>query len=68
MATIGKNAFSGCGKLKTVTINSKKLKKVGANAFKGINKKATINVPKAKKKAYTKLLKNKGQAKTVKIK
>ena len=68
VTNVGKNAFSGCSKLKTITFKGTKLKKVGANAFKGINKKATINVPKAKKKAYTKLLKNKGQAKTVKIK
>ena len=65
---IGKNAFNGCTMLKTITIKSTSLKKVGAGAFKGINKKATISVPKAKKKAYVKLLKNKGQAKTVKIK
>lgn len=68
VSNIGKNAFSGCSKLKTVTFKGSRLKKVGANAFKGINKKATISVPKAKKKAYTKLLKGKGQAKTVKIK
>ncbi|MBR6401992.1 MAG: leucine-rich repeat protein [Eubacterium sp.] len=68
ITNIGKNAFNGCKKLKTIEIKSKKLKKVGANALKGINKKATIKVPKAKKKAYTKLLKGKGQAKTVKIK
>ena len=68
IATIGKNAFNGCSSLKSITIKSKKLRKVGAGAFKGINKKATISVPKAKKKAYTKLLKGKGQAKTVKIK
>lgn len=30
---IGKNAFSGCGKLKTVTVKSKKLKQIGAKAF-----------------------------------
>ena len=68
VTSIGKNAFTGCGSLKTITIKGKSLKKIGANAFKGINKKATIKVPKTKKKAYTKLLKNKGQAKTVKIK
>ena len=68
ISNIGRNAFSGCSKLKTVTFKGSRLKKVGANAFKGINKKATISVPKAKKKAYTKLLKGKGQAKTVKIK
>lgn len=68
VTTIGKNAFNGCTKLKTIQIKSKKLKKVGANAFKGIYKKATISVPKTKKANYTKLLKGKGQAKTVKIK
>lgn len=68
ITNIGKNAFNGCSKLKTINIKSTKLKKVGAGAFKGINKNASIKVPKAKKKAYTKLLKNKGQAKTVKIK
>lgn len=68
VTSIGNGAFNGCASLKTVTIKSTKLTKVGANAFKGINKKATIKVPKAKKKAYTKLLKGKGQAKTVKIK
>ena len=68
VTNIGANAFNGCASLKTVTIKSTKITKVGAGAFKGINKKATIKVPKAKKKAYTKLLKNKGQAKTVKIK
>lgn len=65
---IGKNAFSGCKNLKKITIKSTVLKKVGGSAFKKINAKATIKVPKAKKKAYTKLLKKKGQAKTVKIK
>ena len=68
VTNIGKNAFSGCSKLKTITIKGTKLKKIGSNAFKGINKKAMISVPKAKKKAYTKLLKGKGQAKAVKIK
>ena len=68
VTSIGTNVFTGCGNLKTITIKGKSLKKIGANAFKGINKKATIKVPATKKKAYTKLLKNKGQAKTVKIK
>lgn len=65
---IGKNAFQSCAKLKKVTIKSKKLKSVGKNAFKGIYSKAVITVPKAQKKAYSKLLKGKGQKKTVKIK
>ena len=66
--TIGKNAFAGDKKLKTVTIKSKVLKKVNANAFKNIAKKATIKVPKAKLKAYKKLLKKAKIAKTVKVK
>ena len=65
---VGANAFKNMSSLKNITIKSTKLTKVGANAFRGINKNATIKVPKAKKKAYTKLLKGKGQAKTVKIK
>ena len=68
VSNIGKNAFNGCSSLQNITIKSTKLKTVGTGAFKGINKKATIKVPKAKKKAYTKLLSGKGQAKSVKVK
>lgn len=67
VTSIGKKAFAGCKKLKKITIKSKKLASVGTKAFKGISKKAVIKVPKAKQKAYVKLLKNKGQAKSVKI-
>ena len=31
--SIGKNAFSGCGKLKKVTVKSRNLKQIGAKAF-----------------------------------
>ena len=65
--SIGAKAFSGCKKLKTIRIKSKSLKSVGSGALKGISKKAVIKVPGAKLKKYKKLLKNKGQAKTVKI-
>lgn len=67
---IGKAAFKGCKNLKSIIIKTKKLtaKKVGANAFKGINKKATFKVPKKKVKAYKKIVKAKGAAKTVKVK
>lgn len=60
-------AFGGCKALKKITIKSGKLKKAGRNAFKGIHAKAVIKVPKAKLKAYKKLLKNKGQGKKVRI-
>lgn len=66
--TIGAKAFNNCKNLKKITIKSTELKKVGAKAFKGINAKATIKVPKKQLKTYQKLLKGKGQAKTVKIK
>ena len=64
---IGKNAFKDCKNLKTIQVKSTVLKSVGANALKNINAKAKIKVPAAKKKVYTKLFKNKGQKKTVKI-
>ena len=65
--TIGEKAFYGCKSLKKLTIKSKVLKKVGKNVFKGIHVKARIKVPKAKLKAYKKLLKKKGQGRNVKI-
>ncbi len=62
ISNIGKNAFKGCSKLKTITIKSSKLtnKNVGAKAFAGIHAKATVKVPKAKLANYKKLLKKKG--------
>lgn len=68
ITSIGKKAFAGCKKLKKITIKGKNLKKAGKNAFQGIHKKCVIKVPASKYKAYKKLLKGKGQAKTVKIK
>lgn len=68
VSRIGKNAFSGDGKLKSIQIKSKKLTYVGKRALKNISAKAVIKVPKSKKKAYTSLLKGKGQKKSVKIK
>lgn len=64
---IGKSSFASCSKLKKITIKSTKLKKVGKGTWKGIAKKAVIKVPKKQLKKYKKLLKNKGQNKTVKI-
>ena len=59
---IGKKAFFGAKKLKNIVIKTKKLamKNVGSKAFKGINAKAKIKVPKAKRKAYGKMLRKKG--------
>ena len=67
---IGKQAFSGCKKLSTITIKNTKMtaKTISANAFKGVGTKTVIKVPKSKKSAYTKLFRNKGLAKKVKIK
>jgi hypothetical protein len=70
VSSIGKNAFYGCKKLKTITIKTKKLTsaKVGSNAFKGIYSKATVKVPKKKLNVYKKFLKKKGIGKNVKVK
>ena len=67
---IGKQAFYGCKKLKTITIETVKLtgKNVGSKAFKGIDSKATIKVPKKKLTSYKKLLKAAGVDEKVKIK
>lgn len=67
LQSIGKSAFSGCLKLKTISLSTAKLKLVGKKAFFGINKTAKIKVPSASLKKYEKLLKNKGQRKTVKL-
>ena len=68
VSIIGSKAFYQCKNLKTIRIKSTILKKVGAKAFSGTHKKLVIQVPKKQKKAYTKLLKLKGQSKQTKIK
>ncbi|WP_205839678.1 leucine-rich repeat protein [Porcincola intestinalis] len=67
---IGAKTFWKCGRLKKLTIKTKKLTKktIGASAFKGINKKATIKCPKGKKNAYKKIFLKKGMKKTMKFK
>ena len=65
---IGKQAFYGCKNLKKIVIKVTKLKSIGKQAFKGIYKKATIYVPRKNYTKYKKMLKNKGQKKTVSIK
>lgn len=65
---IGKNAFSGCKKLKTVTVSGKELKEIGVKAFSGCKALKTIKLKKAAK--ITKIGKNafKGIHKNAKIK
>jgi hypothetical protein len=67
VTVIGKNVFAGDSKLKTITIQSEKLKKVGTGTLKGIHKKAKIKVPSAQLNKYKRLLKGKGQGSKVKI-
>ena len=45
--SIGKSAFEGCSKLKTVTIKGTKLKTIGDNAFKGCKVLSKITIPKS---------------------
>lgn len=72
--TIGKQAFYNVKSAVKITVLTKKLtaKTVKAGAFKGAGaskgKKLTVTVPKAKKKAYKKLLVKKGLSKKAKIK
>lgn len=68
--TIGKSAFQNCGKLKNITIKTKKLtgSSVKSNAFKGIYKKAIFKCPKGKAKTYEKILRKRGAPKTAKFK
>ena len=62
---IGKRAFYGAKKLRTVSVKTAKLKSVGRQAFGKIYTRAKITVPKSKKAAYKKLLKNKVPKKAV---
>ena len=57
---IGKNAFRGCKKLKTIKIRSKVLKSVGSGAFAKLKKTVVVRVPKAKLKTYHSKLRKAG--------
>ena len=59
---IGNRVFSGCKKLKKVTIKTTKLTEstVGSNAFSEISSGVVVKVPESKVKAYRKLFKKKG--------
>ncbi|MBE5871866.1 MAG: hypothetical protein E7294_11485 [Lachnospiraceae bacterium] len=66
---IGKYAFKGYKKLRTIIVKTTKLtqKTVAGKAFSGVGKKVKIKVPGKKKKAYIKLFRKKGLSKKVKI-
>lgn len=70
ISKIGADAFSGCRKLKKITVKTTKLKtkSVGKNAFKGIYAKASFKVPKSKLSAYRKIFKKTGAGKKAKFK
>ena len=63
---IGKQAFSGCKTLKSITIKTTKLQssKVWKKAFAKTPGNVKVKVPKGKVKAYDKMLKKKGIAKS----
>lgn len=65
---IGSYAFYKCSMLKNISLQGTNLKTVGKNALKGISGNAVIKVAKVKYNVYKKILKGKGQSKTVKIK
>ena len=69
VTSIGANAFSGCKKLKNITLKTTKLKSFGKNCVKNIYKKATIKCPKSSKKNYkAKLTKKTGFTGQMKLK
>lgn len=67
--TIGKKAFYNCKSLKSIKIKSKLLtsSSVGKKAFSKVKATVKIKVPKAKKKAYKKMLYKKGVSKKATI-
>ncbi len=65
VATIGKEAFRNCKKLKDIRILTGKLKEntIGKNAFKGTPAKAVVRCPGNRLKLYKKILVKKGISK-----
>ncbi len=59
--------FKGCKNLRSVTIRSKKLKKVYKYAFMKLNKKVVFYVPKSKVKKYRKMFLASGSDKKIKV-
>ena len=67
--TIGKKAFYGCKKLKSIRFAGKNVKKIGTGAFLKIYPRAVVKVPKSVKKKYKKMLTKKTiNTRTAKIK
>ena len=66
ITAIGKNAFKGCKKLKSITLKTTSLKKVGKYAFKGISSQPVFTCPKKKLTKYRKLIRNSKTGKNVK--
>ena len=66
---IGKNAFRGCGKLREITVHSKKLNadNVGASIFGSLSEKAVFHCPETLLKDYQKLFRKRGVPKKVKF-
>ena len=60
MLKIYRAAFYNCPKLKTITINSKKITGVSAKAFSKTYVKAKVNVPNAYVKKYKTYLQDAG--------
>lgn len=58
--TIGKSAFYGCSKLKTISFSGGAVKSIGKKAFTKINSKAVITVSSSSYTSYKKLLVNSG--------
>ena len=69
MKKIGKNAFAGCSKLKTVNMKKANgITSIGSKAFNKISAKAKVTVPAKKLTKYSKMLKKAGLPKKAKIK
>ncbi len=66
---IGASAFSRCTKLKKITILTRKLKAglIGDDAFQRIQKKAVFYLPAGKRKAYKKILLQRGATRKMKF-
>ena len=67
VTSIGKNALYGASKVKTLTVNSKKLTKSSVKGALAGSKVATVKVPKSMLKSYAKVFAKSVVGKTVKV-